>query len=155
MSNVLNFDSGIINLVVNGDASKVFSFNPTDSRIYEGFFKLIDETTMKLEAMTKEAETLEAKRNDMSDEKYAKAELLLRSECDKILRDGFDEIFGAGAAETLFGSQNITALGKNGDYIFANAMMAIVPYFESETKARRRKVQEIIQDHKAKAKKKK
>ena len=36
----LDFDDGVINLDVNG-TGRIFSFNPTDTKLYEGFLEMV------------------------------------------------------------------------------------------------------------------
>lgn len=149
MNGALNFDDGTISLVVNGE-DRIFRFNPTDTFIYEGFMKLFQETPDKVMKLSERAAA--AAEKDLSKEKQLEEELKLRREIDGILRDAFDEIFGAGQAEIVFGRQNVSAMGSNGQIIFVNGLMAIYPFFEKETNERNAKVQKLIQDHKPKRK---
>lgn len=141
----LNFDDGRINLDVNG-TGRVFSFNPTDPKIFEGFFNMMDETQTKLNKLSIEAEKLEAK--DLKPEEKTKEEMKIYSEIDKALREVFDTAFGEGQADVLFGSQSVCSIGSNGDFIFSNALMALFPYFEKESKKRTQKVKTVIKQYK-------
>lgn len=149
MNGALNFDDGTISLAVNGE-DRIFRFNPTDTFIYEGFMKLFQETPDKVMKLSERAAV--AAERDLSKEEQIEEELKLRREIDGILRDTFDEIFGAGQAEIVFGRQNVSAMGSNGQIIFVNGLMAIYPFFEKETNKRNAKVQKLIQDHKPKRK---
>lgn len=149
MNGALNFDDGTISLAVNGE-DRIFRFNPTDTFIYEGFMKLFQETPDKVMKLSERAAA--AAEKDLSKEEQLEEELKLRREIDNILRDTFDEIFGAGQAEIVFGRQNVSAMGSNGQIIFVNGLMAIYPFFEKETNKRNAKVQKLIQDHKPKRK---
>ena len=149
MNGSLNFDDGTIALSVNGE-DRIFRFNPTDTFIYEGFMKLFQETPDKVMKLSERAAV--AAERDLSKEEQIEEELKLRREIDNILRDAFDEIFGAGQAEIVFGRQNVSAMGSNGQIIFVNGLMAIYPFFEKETNKRNAKVQKLIQDHKPKRK---
>lgn len=149
MNGALNFDDGTISLAVNGE-DRIFRFNPTDTFIYEGFMKLFQETPDKVMKLSERATA--AAEKDLSKEEQIEEELKLRREIDGILRDAFDEIFGAGQAEIVFGRQNVSAMGSNGQIIFVNGLMAIYPFFEKETNKRNAKVQKLIQDHKPKRK---
>ena len=59
----LDFDDGVINLDVNG-TGRIFSFNPTDTKIYEGFLEMVRDTPQKLNQLSVKAEKLEAKKLD-------------------------------------------------------------------------------------------
>ena len=149
MNGTLKFDDGTISLAVNGD-DRIFRFNPTDTFIYEGFMKLFQETPDKVLKLSERAAI--AAEKDLPKEKQLEEELKLRREIDGILRSAFDEIFGDGQAEIVFGRQNVSAMGSNGQIIFVNGLMAIYPFFEKETNKRNAKVQKLIQDHKPKKK---
>lgn len=145
MNGILSFDDGIISLSVNG-GERIFRFNPTDPAVYEGFMRLVTEAPQRLNKLSVEYEKMD--KEDMSDVDRAKKELEAMGEMDKILRELFDDTFGPGQADVVYGAQNVAAICKNGDYLFTNALMAIFPYFEKEGKKRSQKVRGIIQDHK-------
>jgi len=141
----LDFDDGVINLDVNG-TGRIFSFNPTDTKIYEGFLELVRDTPQKLNQLSVKAEKLAEKK--MDDSERAAEELKIYAEIDKILREAFDNTFGEGQADILFGSQSVCGLGKNGDFIFTNALMKLFPEFEKETKRRKQKVKSVVAQYK-------
>lgn len=141
----LKFDDGVIHLAVN-DTGRIFSFNPTDAKVYDGFFQLVNEMPEKLNKLSIEEEKLNAK--NLEETERVKEELKLYAEIDKILRDGFDNAFGEGASDVLFGTQYACSLASNGDFIFSNAIMALVPYFEKETKKRKEKVKSVARQYK-------
>lgn len=142
---VLKFDDGIINLAVN-DTGRIFSFNPTDTKIYEGFYSLMNDTPQKLNKLSIEAEKIDGK--DLDDKAKAAEELKVYAEIDKILREAFDNAFGEGQADVLFGNQSVCSYGSNGDFVFVNALMALFPYFEKETKKRKQKVKSVVTQYK-------
>ena len=147
MNGILSFDDGTISLSVNG-GERVFRFNPTDPAIYEGFMRLVNDAPQKLNNLSIQYEKID--KQNMTNEERAKSELEVLAEMDKILREAFDDTFGPGQADVVYGAQNVAALCKNGGYLFTNALMAIFPYFEKEGKKRSQKVRGIIQDHKPK-----
>ena len=149
MNGILNFDDGIISLAVNG-GERIFRFNPTDPAIYEGFMRLVNDTPQKLNKLSIDYAYLD--KQELTPQERATKELEAMNEMDKILREAFDDTFGAGQADVVYGAQNVVAMCKNGEYLFVNALMAIFPYFEKEGKKRQQKVRGIIQDHKPKAK---
>lgn len=142
---VLKFDDGVINLAVN-DTGRIFSFNPTDTKIYEGFYSLMNDTPQKLNKLSIEAEKIDGK--DLDDKAKAAEELKVYAEIDKILREAFDNAFGEGQADVLFGNQSVCSYGSNGDFVFVNALMALFPYFEKETKKRKQKVKSVVTQYK-------
>lgn len=147
MNGILSFDDGIISLAVNG-GDRIFRFNPTDPAIYEGFMRLVNDAPQKLNKLSVEYEKID--KQNLPDVERVKKELEALNEMDKILREMFDDTFGPGQADVVYGAQNVAALTKNGGYLFTNALMAIFPYFEKEGKKRSQKVRGIIQDHKPK-----
>lgn len=142
---VLRFDDGVINLAVN-DTGRIFSFNPTDPKIFEGFFSMMEETQNKLNKLSVEAAKIEAK--ELSEKEKTAEEMKIYSEIDKALREVFDTAFGEGQADVLFGAQSVCGIGSNGDFIFSNALMALFPYFEKESKKRKQKVKTVIKQYK-------
>lgn len=147
MNGILSFDDGTISLSVNG-GERIFRFNPTDPAIYEGFMRLVNDAPQKLNNLSIQYEKID--KENMTKEERAKRELEVLAEMDKILREAFDDTFGPGQADVVYGAQNVAALCKNGGYLFTNALMAIFPYFEKEGKKRSQKVRGLIQDHKPK-----
>lgn len=147
MNGILSFDDGTVSLSVNG-GERIFRFNPTDPAIYEGFMRLVNDAPQKLNNLSIQYEKID--KENMTKEERAKRELEVLAEMDKILREAFDDTFGPGQADVVYGAQNVAALCKNGGYLFTNALMAIFPYFEKEGKKRSQKVRGIIQDHKPK-----
>ncbi len=142
---VLKFDDGIVSLDING-TGRILSFNPTDTKIYEGFYALIQDTPQKLNKISVEAEKIESK--NLDEKAKAAEELKVYSEIDKVLREAFDNIFGEGQSDVMFGSQSVCSYGSNGDFIFVNGLMALFPYFEKETKKRKQKVKTVAAQYK-------
>lgn len=142
---VLKFDDGIKRLEING-TGRIFSFNPTDPKIFEGFFNLMDETQTKLNKLSVEAEKLEAK--DLKPEERTKEELKIYADIDKALREIFDNAFGEGQADVFFGAQSVCSLATNGDFVFTNGLMALFPEFEKEAKKRKQKVKTVAKQYK-------
>ncbi len=141
----LKFDDGVINLDVN-DSGRILSFNPTDTKIYEGFMEMIRDTPQKLNQLSVKAEKLAKK--EMDDNERTAEELKIYAEIDKILREAFDNTFGEGQADIMFGTQVVCGLGRNGDFVFTNGLMSLFPYFEKETKKRKQKVKSVVAQYK-------
>lgn len=149
MNGNLSFDDGSISLSVNG-GERIFRFNPTDPAIYDGFMRLVIEAPQKLNNLSIQYEKID--KENLTPEERVRKELDVLNEMDEILRAAFDDTFGPGQADVVYGAQNVAALCSNGGYLFTNALMAIFPYFEKEGKKRSQKVRGIIQDHKPKQK---
>lgn len=141
----LKFDDGVINLDVN-DSGRILSFNPTDTKIYEGFMEMMRDTPQQLNQLSIKAEKLAKK--EMDDNERTAEELKIYAEIDKILREAFDNAFGEGQADIMFGTQVVCGLGSNGDFVFTNGLMALFPYFEKETKKRKQKVKSVVAQYK-------
>ena len=149
MNGTLNFDDGTISLAING-SGRIFRFNPTDPAVYDGFMRMVTDAPQKLNKLSIEYEYLD--KQELEPQERAMKELEAMNKIDKILREAFDDTFGEGQADVVYGAQNVTALCSNGEYLFINALMAIFPYFEKEGKKRAQKVRGIVQDHKPKRK---
>lgn len=141
----LKFDDGVINLEVNG-TGRIFSFNPTNSKLYEGFYELLNETPKKLNEVADKAKALADTK--LSEEEKQVAEIKLYADMDTILREGFDNAFGAGKSDALFGEQSVCSFGSNGEFIFYNALMALLPFFEKEAKKRKQKIKKVAAQYK-------
>ena len=107
---------------------------------------MVRDTPQKLNQLSVKAEKLEAKKLD-ENERTAE-ELKIYAEIDKILREAFDNTFGEGQADIMFGTQVVCSLGSNGDFVFSNGLMALFPYFEKETKKRKQKVKSVVAQYK-------
>ena len=147
MNGFLNFDDGTIALTVNG-SDRVFRFNPTDPAVYEGFMRLVTDAPRKMEEVAGKYKNTGIE--NMERTERIQMELKALHEADEVLRAAFDDTFGTGQSSIVYGTQNVAAVCKNGEYLFVNALMAIMPYFEKEGKKRSQKVRDIIKDHKPK-----
>lgn len=144
MSQNLNFDTGIITLNIQGDASRQLKFNPNDFNLANRFFELVQHAEEKQKEFTEKGKAVDES-NDLE------AKLNLITEMDKYFRSQIDILFGEDSAELIFKDMNLMTEADNGDFILANFLMALYPYFE---KASKKKVDQIIKDHKLKSKKK-
>ena len=142
----LQFDTGDISLHVQGDPSRVFTFNPTNPSLQAGFFALIKASEDKVKEYTAKAVIVDSQ--NLEELEVAEKEVEFMLEIDIWLREEFEKLFGEGTANIVFGKTATSATGSNGDYVFSNMMMALYPYFEKEAKARYKKLDSIIADHK-------
>lgn len=141
----LKFDDGVINLDVN-ESGRIFSFNPTDARVYEGFFNMMDTVPREMEKVSSKAKRLDERGLDETER--TKEELKLYRSVDRMFRTAFDETFGDGQADLVFGSQLTCSFASNGNIIFSNALEALLPLFEKETKKRKEKIKSVINQYK-------
>ena len=147
----LQFDSGEITLHVQGDPSRPFTFNPQNPQLQAGFFALINMAEAKDKEFAEKAAAIDAL--GLTGYELAEKQNAYMLEVDAWFRAEFDNLFGEGASNVVFGRLATTALGSNGDYVFANMLMALYPYFQKEAQNRQKKLDEIIQDHKPAKKK--
>jgi len=136
----LNFDTGSITLFIQGDPSRPFSFNPADTKIYEGFQHIVAESERELLAIAEKNKTRENATKAEEIDAYVKA----NNEADKYMRKELDNTFGKGTSNLIFGDQNICSLASNGDFIFSNFLMALVPHFMAAAEDREKKLKDQV-----------
>ena len=136
----LNFDDGNITLYIQGDPSRSFSFNPANTKMYEGFQHIIAESEKELLAIDERNKTKKDATEDEEIDAYVKAS----NEADKFLRKELDNTFGKGTSNLIFGEQNVCSLASNGDFIFSNFLMALVPHFKAAAEEREKKLKDQI-----------
>lgn len=141
MAQSLFFDTGSITLAIQGDASRLLTFNPADFNLASKFFDLVQKAEEKSKEFSKKA-----KEADSTADITPKIKLI--KEMDAFFREEIDGIFGEGAAKLIFHDMNVMSQGKNGDYLLSNFLMALYPYFEKSSKS---KVERIVKDHKPKS----
>jgi hypothetical protein len=142
----LEFNTGMIELAIQGDESRVLRFNPGDSNIQAGFFALVE----KADAKSKEIshKTNEINCNGESGFEKSKRRNQLNLDTDAFFRAELDSIFGGGTSDLVFGRVCTMATIQNGGTVFESFITALMPFFTKEIKERNEKVQKIIQDHK-------
>lgn len=143
----LSFDVGMIELAIQGDQSRILRFNPSDSKIADGFLSLIAKTNGKFKEFGEKEKAI--KELSLSDLEKAKQINELSLNIDTFFRNELDEIFGKGSALLIFENLCTSAITENGDCVFVNFVNAILPYFEKEMKARNDKLARIIKENKA------
>ncbi len=142
----LTFNTGMIELAIQGDFGRILRFNPADGNVQAGFFTLIDKGNEKMrEVAAKENEIIAGAGTDLE---KAKQRNRLDLETDAFLRAELDAIFGAGTAETVFGQVCTTATTANGETVFTGFIYALMPFFTKEIQSRNEKIKKIIADHK-------
>lgn len=144
----LNFNTGMMELAIQGDTSKILRFNPSDGNLISGFLGLINEANGKLKELSIAEDDLQGRRSGMDDLEYVKQKNRLDLETDEFFRAELDGIFGDGIADMVFGKVCTTAVTEGGECVFMNFIYALLPFFTSEIQSRNKKIQQIIQDHK-------
>ncbi|MFV0517251.1 MAG: hypothetical protein ACK5MV_07635 [Aminipila sp.] len=142
----LNFDSGMMELAINGDESKVLRINPADEKIVEGLLKIVESKEIK-EFIENEKALFDKSNKDSNLEKVKKKNQL-NLELDKFLRNELDLILGVGISELVFGDICVTAINSNGEIIFSSFVNALLNMIKSEILKRSAKTQEIIKKYK-------
>ena len=141
----LEFNTGMIELAIQGDPNRVLRFNPTDAGFAEGFMKLIDASNRKLvEAAEKEKLVCQSGGNIEKIQQKNQVNM----EADKFLRGEVDKLFGTGAADIIFEDICVTAVTENGEPVFMGFAMALLSFIESENKARGKSADEVIARYK-------
>ncbi len=144
----LEFNTGMIELAIQGDPDRILRFNPSDGNVAGGFLGLIDKTNEKLKELSVAEDALQEKRAEMNDLEFAKQKNQMDVGADAFFRAELDAIFGTGTAEMVFDRVCVTAATENGSIVFMNFVNALLPFFTETIQARNKKIQQIIQDHK-------
>lgn len=146
----LEFNTGMIELAIQGDTNRVLRFNPSDSNVISGFLGILSKANDKLKDMTDRENRIVT--DNIADIEKVKQKNQLDIELDLFLRSELDNIFGANTSDMVFGNISTTSITGNGDTVFMNFMIALLPFFENEMKKRNERVSKIIQDHNPKRK---
>lgn len=150
----LELNTGIIELAIQGDKSRVLRFNPTDANTIDGFCNLVNNINVKLAELAGEEERII--KSDLPDLEKIRSRNKLSLKIDRFFREELDLIFGAGTSNLVFEDLCTSALTGTGEFVFINFIYAILPYFEEEMDERTKKlnasaeeVKKIIQEHRA------
>ncbi len=141
----LEFDTGMIELAIQGDQERVLRFNPEDGKIVDGFLGLIGKINIRLKELSKEEEKII--QLDLSELEKVREKNKINLEIDAFFRSELDLIFGAGTSNLVFENLCTSAITANGECIFSNFIYATLPYFEKEMKARNKKIAQIIKEN--------
>lgn len=142
----LEFNTGMIELAIQGDPDRILRFNPSDGNVIAGFLGILNKANDRLKDMSDKENKIMS--DDISDIEKVKQKNQLDLELDAFLRIELDNVFGQGSSKMIFGNISATAITEYGETVFMNFMNAILPYFQKEMKKRNEKVSKIIQDHK-------
>jgi len=127
----LNIDDGSITLCINGDESRVISFNPTDVNFASRFYELIEDFNSKEQELLKKAKELD---DGLANSTKNTADIFsFTKELDDYFKGKLDYVFGLGTSKACFGSINVMSIDKKGNRILNNFLLAITPFI---TKAR-------------------
>ena len=127
MAEKLIFDSGIIELDVNGNG--LLRFNPSDPNIYRRFYELAKELPeMEKRYVTTRVDDV----GDADDPTMAEGVLDQLEAMDAELKRRLSEVFGAGNDfDALLGGVSLLAFGGNGEMAITNLLNALKPYIEA------------------------
>ena len=147
----INFDSGMIELAIQGDESRVLRFNPESTNFIEGFSLMIDKFNTKLPEFQAKAEAHDNSVSQMSEIERSRERVEIQKEIDQFIYAEIDEIFGQGSSDVIFADASPSAKTSTGGYVASNFLNAMVPIIKSEMLKRNSKVQDLVRDHKRKA----
>ena len=121
----LTIDTGVKSLTINGDPTRVITFNPSDVNFAERFYSIMGSLKKKQEEYQRRSKELET---DKVDESGVPVNLpgnlaLMRDACE-FMRGQVDDLFGPGTSQTVFGD----ALALD---MFAQFFTAITPHIQS------------------------
>jgi hypothetical protein len=104
MTQSLSIETGLIRLAINGDETRVISFNPSDALFAEKFYKMLGTLQERFANYRKQAEAVEAKKEaDSNGIPLNTGERIeLMKEVCIFAREQIDELFGNGASQTVF-----------------------------------------------------
>lgn len=134
MSNNLNISSRGVRLTIDNDENRVIEFFPTDVAFAEGFFALASEFANKQEEIKKQSEEIQRGTGTSIDKHMA--EIALTREAFKVLRNGIDNVFGPGTAQTVFGNRDTLDM-------VARFFRGVEPYIR---KARQEEIDRYLKD---------
>lgn len=123
----LNLGAGEVRLTVNGDPSRVISFNPEDVLFAESFYSLIKQFEGVADTYQQRMQALE---DDNEKDEYGLAKntpqrLALVREVVENLKFELDKVFGEGTSKTLFGNACTLTM-------FEEFFTGILPYVQQE-----------------------
>lgn len=132
----LRIDDGTIRLSINGDASRVISFNPKDELFAEKFYHLVGSFKNDLKQFEERAKLIDENKEEDEDgiPVNLQEQFDLKKEVFAYLHEQIDAVFGAGTSKVVFGdARNIEMI----DAFFKG----ISPYM---AKARAERVEKYI-----------
>jgi hypothetical protein len=137
----LNLGIKKINLAIDGDENRIFTFCPSDSAVrgkFLEFCKSVEGIAKRLENIDTEGlkETADDGKIISEKDKY---EAEIEQKIEHELRESFDSIFGCGSAYLVFGNIGLLTETADGQPAIVTAINAILPYFAEESRLRTEK----------------
>jgi len=142
----INFETGIIELAVQGDPDRILRFNPANETFVRGFLDMVETSKTKLYSYADKESKICGSTIDSIDKLRKKNELNL--EIDKYLRGELDRIMGAGTSDIVFGNMCVTAITQSGQTVFLNFINALLGVIQKENQNRNKKVNDLIKKYK-------
>lgn len=124
----LNFDDGLKSLTINGDESKVITFNPCDTTIINRFY----ETEKKIN-------------ENISILDNSNYEDVLK--IDKFIKEQIDYIFNANISSVVFGETSCLAV-SGGKYVFQSFLETLLQYVGKELEKEGKRITKNVQAYK-------
>ncbi|QIB68266.1 hypothetical protein Ami103574_02585 [Aminipila butyrica] len=141
----LSFNTGMIELAIQGDENRVLRFNPSDEKIADGFLNLVKTVNGRMKGFEEREKKIAE--DSLTDLERAENMVGLGLEIDKFFRSELDGLFGEGTSSIVFENLSTFAITENGQCVFANFLAALLPFFEKETKVRSEKVAQIVREN--------
>ncbi|WP_312093473.1 hypothetical protein [Aminipila sp.] len=146
----ISFDTGMIELAIQGDKNRVLRFNPEDVDFQNSLFAMLDHASEKMKEFEQSAKEYDAKVNQLGEIEAAKEKIKIQCDIDNFIKNEIDGVFGAGIANMIFQEASPSAKSSSGQYIFMNFFDALLPIIQPEIKKRNESIQKIIADHRKK-----
>ena len=144
----LEFNTGMIELAIQGDPNRVLRFNPTDEHTVVGFLNLFKGAQQKISELAVEEGLLCAPGNGLSGLERTEKKNELWLGADKFLRDEIDKLFGQGTSEMVFGKLSSVALTSSGETVFMAFMSAMLPHITKDITVRNERIRSAVQKYK-------
>lgn len=143
--NNLIFETGEVELAINGDESRIIRFNPKDMNFVERFEKAAksaEKLFSKYKELEKSAKVVDNKNKNQ--EMTIKIVKESRQDAMKLVNDLFDD----DVAAVIFGKIHPMSVTSNGKSILQNFLEAVSEYIYSETKQALENDKELIESYK-------
>lgn len=149
----INFDTGMIELAVQGDPDRILRFNPANVDFQDSLFAMLDNATKKMKEFERIAKAHDLNASNMEPIEAVKERLKIQRDIDNFIKCEIDGVFGSGASSMIFKEASPSAKSSSGQYVFMNFFESLLPIIKPEIEKRNKSIQGIIADHKRKAKK--
>jgi len=138
MTDSLHIDSGVIQLTVNDDPTRVVKFNPTDILFIERFYQMQKDFMQKQKSFlerSKQLDELNKELDESGNPVHAEESIQFLHEICAYMYEQIDKLFGEGTSQTVF--QGMMSLD-----MIIQFFNSIIPFIEG---ARTEMVEKYVQ----------